>query len=173
MSFAKLLAATRGWQSTLSAAIAGLLEDGLAERSGSAFGLTSRGHDLVRACRRTGRRRSRATAPNTEQTKRGRRSDMNHGWPFAKLKEIADKTAKDLTDQVPALEKQLAEISDQLDLARAAAARAEGFDGICCPDCWIRRGKASHIAKMPDNGNRIEKWRCFAHDCRAEFQLNY
>jgi hypothetical protein len=42
---------------------------------------------------------------------------MTHGWPFFKLKEIVDATAKNLTDQVPALEKQLAEISDRLAVA--------------------------------------------------------
>jgi hypothetical protein len=50
-SFSQLLAGTRGWQSTLSAAIASLLEDHFVERSGTAFALTARGHDLVKACR--------------------------------------------------------------------------------------------------------------------------
>jgi hypothetical protein len=39
--FARLPAATHGWQSTMSAAIAGLIEDHFVERSGTAaFGLT-------------------------------------------------------------------------------------------------------------------------------------
>jgi hypothetical protein len=56
--FARLLAATHGWQSTLSAAIASLLEDGLVGRSGSAFALTAEGCELVTRCRRGRPRRA-------------------------------------------------------------------------------------------------------------------
>jgi hypothetical protein len=56
-SFSRLLAVTKGWQSTLSAAIAGLIEDHFVERSGTAFGLTAKGCELVTRCRRQGRHR--------------------------------------------------------------------------------------------------------------------
>jgi predicted transcriptional regulator len=56
-SFSRLLAVTKGWQSTLSAALASLLDDGLVGRSGSAFALTAKGCELVTRCRRQRRPR--------------------------------------------------------------------------------------------------------------------
>jgi hypothetical protein len=51
-SFSQLLGMTSGWQSTMSAALASLLEDHFVERSGSAFVLTGRGCDLLARCRK-------------------------------------------------------------------------------------------------------------------------
>jgi hypothetical protein len=95
-----------------------------------------------------------------------------NAWPQSLLKQIVDETAENLTDQVPELEKRLAEISAQLDLARAATARAEAFPtrGEYCPNCWLN-GVQATLVKIDNGKLRADSFRC--NRCRETFNFPY
>ena len=83
-------------------------------------------------------------------------------WPTAKLREIADNLADDLTKQIPGLEAAVAKMTDDLHKATGAKDRAETFqpkieDELQCPKCWIRDGTAGKLYRIDFSVEQVER----------------
>jgi hypothetical protein len=93
-------------------------------------------------------------------------------WPRNLLKQKAEEIGTRLTSQIPDLEKSIASLSGELDLARAATARAETFptSALYCPACWMNGDEAILIA-MANKKLRTDSFRCFR--CRETFDFSF
>jgi hypothetical protein len=90
------------------------------------------------------------------------------------LKQRAAGIATHLAGKIPDLEKYIAQMTRELEVARAATARAEDFPmmgGEYWPRCWITGGEVAPLVRMDSKNPRADSFRC--NRCHEAFDFKF